>query len=530
MRPSTASDKMDRRSFVGGTMAAASLVALNAQKARADEPGGTRRPNLIYVFADQLRYFSCGFAGDELACTPNLDGFAKQGINFRQAVVATPVCSAYRASLLTGKYQTSSGMVTNEVRMSPGHECFGHVLTKAGYQTAYIGKWHLWANQLGNHDDPFNAFVPPGPYRMGFDGLWAGYNFTHTNFDAPYFEDTPQRRTFKGYGPAGQLNMALKWIREAQGRKDPFALFLSWGPPHDPWSAKNTPADCMTRFQDVKFPMRPNFSETQDPYADGWGRMDKPYLDHLQEHLRGYYAQTMSLDREMDRLLKALDELKLSEDTIVVFTSDHGEMFGSHGRRAKNVFYDEAARVPFLVRWNNHIPAGAVSDACLNSVDVMPTLLSLMNLPTPKTVEGTDLSHLALGKTGAEPEAAYLQATAPTANFQDGHEWRAMRDRQYTYAIYRRDRRELLFDHQADPFQRKDLSGDAAHAAKLKHYREKLKAWMKEQNDTFENASWYRDHWTKDRNCINTAKGISQDLEQLQAIIRKHFPDRAANP
>jgi arylsulfatase A-like enzyme len=255
--------------------------------------------------------------------------------------------------------------------------------------------------------------------------------------------------------------------------------------------------------------------------------MDKPYLDHLQEHLRGYYAQTMSLDREMERLLKALDELQLAEDTIVVFTSDHGEMFGSHGRRAKNVFYEEAVRVPFLVRWNKHIPAGTVSDACLNSVDVMPTLLSLMGLPTPGTAEGMDLSHLALGKPGAEPDAAYMQCLAPTANFDDGHEWRALRDRQYTYAIYRRDGSELLFDHQADPFQQKNLASQSAHAAKMKHYREKLRAWMKQQNDTFEAASWYRDHWTKDRNCINTAKGVTHDLDQLQAIIRKFFPTRA---
>jgi len=482
------------------------------------------RPNLIYVFADQLRYCACGFAGDERARTPNIDRLASQGANFRQAVVATPVCAAYRASLLTGKYQSSSGIVTNEVRMSPEHECFGHVLTRAGYETAYIGKWHLWANQLGHHEETINGFVPPGPYRLGFDGFWAGYNFTHTNFGTPFFEDTPERRIYEGYGPTAQTDQALQWIRETHGKKAPFALFLSWGPPHDPWSTGNTLADCMEPFRDTTFPMRPNYSEKQDPYADAWGQMSGPYLARMQENLRGYYAQTMSLDRELARLLKMLDELQLADETIVVFTSDHGEMFGSQGRRAKNIFYEEAARVPFLVRWSQHIPAGTVSDACLNSVDVMPTLLSLMDLPTPEAAEGMDLSHLALGKPGAGPDAAYMQSLAPTADFTDGHEWRALRDRQYTYAIYRRDGRELLYDHQADPFQQSDLSGNAAHAATLKHYRGKLKAWMSEQNDTFEAASWYRDHWTKDRNSIDSAKGVTQDLDRLQAIIREHFP------
>jgi arylsulfatase A-like enzyme len=280
----------------------------------------------------------------------------------------------------------------------------------------------------------------------------------------------------------------------------------------------------MDAFRDTLFPKRPNFCEQQDPYADDWGRMGASYISNLQRNLRGYYAQTMSLDREMARLLQTLDELQLTEDTIVVFTSDHGEMFGSQGRRAKNIFYEEAARVPFVARWNKHIPAGTVSDACLNSVDVMPTLLALMELPTPKTAEGMDLSHLALGRPGPEPDAAYMQSLAPTANFADGHEWRALRDRQYTYAIYRRDGRELLFDHQADPFQQKDLSTDAAHAATLAHYREKLNAWMKERNDTFESASWYRDHWTKDRNCVNSATGVTQDLVRLREIIREHFP------
>ena len=173
---------MNRRKFVAGLGAAVGAAGVSASGLEA--PAATmaqppRRPNLVYVFADQLRYQSCGYAGDEYARTPNMDRLAAEGCNLHQAVSSTPVCAPYRASLMTGKYQSSTGMVINEIRLSPEHECFGHVLTKGGYNTGYIGKWHMWANQLGHHELVKNGFTPPGAYRLGFDGYWAAYNFNH---------------------------------------------------------------------------------------------------------------------------------------------------------------------------------------------------------------------------------------------------------------------------------------------------------------------------------------------------------------
>ena len=127
-------------------------------------------PNLVYILADQLRYASCGYAGDPRARTPHVDALARAGVQFCNAISGHPVCAPYRASLFTGKYSSSTGMVINEIRLSPNHRCLGHVLTEGGYDTAYIGKWHLWANELGHHDETRNAFIPPGPHRLGFDG------------------------------------------------------------------------------------------------------------------------------------------------------------------------------------------------------------------------------------------------------------------------------------------------------------------------------------------------------------------------
>ena len=146
---------MNRRDFLVGAAATASSVTLGASALGQSTQG--KRPNLVYVFADPL------------ARTPHMDKLAAEGANYRQAISSTPVCAPYRASLMTGKYQSSTGMVINELRMSPEHECLGHVLTKGGYQTAYIGKWHLWAAQQGHHDLIKNGFTPPGPYRLGFD-------------------------------------------------------------------------------------------------------------------------------------------------------------------------------------------------------------------------------------------------------------------------------------------------------------------------------------------------------------------------
>lgn len=522
-------DAISRRRFLEKSAVSAAAVAVGSTGRAADDEANSKRPNLVYVFADQLRYLSCGYAGDKRARTPNIDRLAAGGVDFRNCVSMTPVCAAYRASLMTGKYTTSTGMVINELRLSPEHECFGHVLTRAGYETGYIGKWHLWANQLGNHDDDRNGFIPPGPYRLGFDGYWAAYNFHHRYFDAFYYRDEPKKIRYsrpgveRPYEPDAQTDMAIDFIGRAAKGSRPFSLFLSYGTPHDPWGWNNVPRRFADVFRGVRFPKAPNFSSVQDPYADGWGTMGKAYLENLEQHQQGYYAMAANLDWNIGRLMAALGKAGQLENTIVVFTSDHGEMFGAHGRRAKNIFYEEAARVPFLIGWPARIAAGDVSDACLNTPDIMPTVLGLMGLPVPKAVEGMDLSHCALRRQGPEPETALMQNTGACAAWQDGYEWRALRDKRFTYAVYRRDGAELLLDNLNDPYQKQNLLGDPKQADRLHDFRRMLKRRMEELGDGFEKCTWYRERWTKDRNILRGAKGGRHDLDALAATLRKHF-------
>ena len=155
-----------------------------------------KKPNLIYVFADQLRYFSMGYAGDENAVTPNLDAFCAESTDLCQTVSGHPVCAPYRASLLTGKYTTSTGMVINEIRINPSdHHTLAQVLDENGYETAYIGKWHMYAAELGNHYDPKNSYIPKGPDRLGFNDFFAAYNFRHEYEvgTAYYHLDSPEK-------------------------------------------------------------------------------------------------------------------------------------------------------------------------------------------------------------------------------------------------------------------------------------------------------------------------------------------------
>jgi len=474
------------------------------QSALPEGRSQSTKPNLIFVLADQLRYQSCGYAGDKNARTPRLDALAKEGISFRNAVSGHPVCAAYRASLFTGKYTTSTGMVINELRMNTNHQFFAQVLTRQGYDTAYIGKWHLWANELGNHFDPKNSFTPPGPYRFGFDGFWAAYNFHHDYFQGYYHTDSPKKIPAEGYEPDVQTDLAIGQIKRLSHAGKPFALFLAIGTPHDPWHSNNVPAKYYAMFADEgsepRFKLPPNYKPENDPYSDTWGRFRGPVeRQSIPKWMRTYYAMTANLDWNLGRLLEAVDEAGIRDNTIVVFTSDHGEMMGAQGRRAKNIFYEEAVRVPFLVRWPGRVPAGRASDACLNTPDIMPTLLGMAGLPIPAKVEGTDLSACALGKPGPEPEAAFMQNTGACASWEDGYEWRALRSKQYTYAIYRKDKKELLFDHVKDPFQLHDLAGNPDQADTMNRFRALLQTRMKGLDDTFEASTWYRDHWVKDR-------------------------------
>ncbi len=467
-----------------------------------------KKPNLIYMFADQLRLCSMGYYGDKKAITPNIDALSHDSCNLTNAVSGHPVCAPYRASLFTGKYTTSTGMVINEIRLNPNHRSFADVLDDEGYNTAYIGKWHMYANQLGHHADPKNSYIPEGRDRLGFNGLFAAYNFHHENYgETSYYHlNSPEKIHYDGFEPDCQTDMAIEEMKRLAGEDKPFALFLSIGIPHDPWDEWNCDPKAYKMFENTEFTLPENYLPDNDPYADDWAKLSPEDRKNLPYWMKGYYSMAEKADEEVGRMLAAIKEAGLEDDTIFVFTSDHGELFGAHGRRAKNIFYEEAVRVPFLVRYPGKLQNGE-RDVCMNTVDIMPTLLSMMGMKDdiPEEVEGRDLSEAVYGREGADkPYGALMMGTGATAAWEDGHEWRAYRTDRYTYALYLRDGAELLFDNVEDPLQMHDLSLDPAYFEKKVELRNEMYAEMNRIGDRFHTSTYYRDNWTKDRIILKT--------------------------
>lgn len=454
-----------------------------------------RAPNLIYVFADQLRHDVFGFRGDTKAITPNFDALAAEATSFTNAVCVSPVCAASRASLFTGKYTTSTGMVINQCCLNPNHRAIAYVLHDAGYRMAYLGKWHLL--------DGSTRQIPAGPARLGFQhaDIFRGYSFNHRNYHGFYWENDadgiPRRHDIDRYQTFAWTDMAIDFVQSSANQDGPFALFLSYSPPHDDWSQENVPPEYYAKFRDTAFPNPPNFRRVPDPYSDRLNTQEfwDVAMPQMEEWRRCYYAMVNLLDDELARLTKALRETGIEDDTIFVYSSDHGEMLGSQGRIQKTTFYEEAARVPFMVRCPGRIPAGEECYACINTPDIAPTLLGLLTLPIPEEMEGMDLSAKALGEPGPEPDFALLQGTGHTYMWTDGAEWRAVRNKRYTYARYLKDGSELLFDNQTDPYQLQNLAGDAGSQSTIEELRDAMAAKMLGIGDEFRPCTWYRDHW-----------------------------------
>lgn len=464
------------------------------------------KTNLIYIFADQLRYQSLGYAGDQNAVTPSIDALCRESVDLCQAVSGHPVCAPYRASLLTGKYTTSTGMVINEIRMNPNHKTFAHVLNENGYETAYIGKWHMYAAELGNHYDPKNSFIPVGPDRLGFNDYFNSYNFHHEYYgEAAYYHlDTPEKHFCSKYEPEEQTDIAIEQLKRLSQKEKPFALFLSLGTPHDPWIPENVPVEYLEKLKDKEFKLSPNYLPENDPHADNWARLSEEERSELTEWMRVYYGMTTNLDDNIGRLLKEIKALGLNKNSIIVFTSDHGELFGAHGRRAKNIFYEEAVRVPFLIKWENQLNSNTKRDFVFNTVDIMPTLLSMMKLPIPAEVEGSDYSGCIAGKEDCS-QGALMMCTGPTAVFGDGNEWRAYRTKEFTYAVYKSDGQELLFNNVKDPYQMNNLAMEPEYAEKKEELKKLMWEKMNEIGDRFEHNSFYEKNWIEDRIICRTA-------------------------
>ncbi|MEX2565707.1 MAG: sulfatase [Cyclobacteriaceae bacterium] len=433
-----------------------------------------KKPNIIYILADQLRASALGYAGDPNANTPNLDKLAQESFNFINAVSVMPVCTPYRAALMTGKYPTTTGMFLNDLHLPLSEYGLGDVLADRGYTTAYIGKWHLDGH--GRH-----AFIPPNR-RRGFEYWKVGecdHNYNHSHY---YAGNSDEKLYWEGYDTYAQTKDAQQYVADQVGKEKPFALFLSFGTPHFPHHTAPEELKQHYPLEDIVLPE--NVPESM--------------VAELKIEAQGYYAHCEALDISIGNLLSSLEELGISENTVVVFTSDHGEMLGAHGVRvkAKQVALAEAARVPFLLRYPDlNGKSGKTIETPITTPDIFPTLFGMLDLPIPATYEGDDLSEVFTGNTEIEDHAVLYMKLAPWGvGGSYDREYRAIKTSRYTY-VRSLDGPWLLFDDIKDPLQMNNLAEDASHKELVGKMDQQLWKLLNKFGDDFKPAQWYIDRW-----------------------------------
>jgi arylsulfatase A-like enzyme len=440
-----------------------------------------QRTNVVFVFSDQHRADATGYAGDPNVKTPVMDRLAGESINFTTAVTCAPVCSPYRGSLLTGQYPLTHGVFLNDVCLGHASPSLADAFRQAGYQTTYIGKWHLDGHGR-------SSYIPP-ERRQGFQ-TWQVLECTHDyNRSYYYHGDDPTPRLWEGYDAEAQTRSAQELIRRRDQNK-PFLLVLSWGPPHNPYET------APQRFKDLYDPetlvLRPNVQ---------LDRSMKPFRQHTLDprlEIAGYYAHISALDACLGCLLETLEEEKLAEDTIFVYTSDHGDMLWSHGEWRKQWPMDESIRVPFLLRCPSIFGReGRQVDLPINTPDIMPTLLGLCNISIPGTVEGMNYAPYLRGEEAFDAEAALIEIIHPFSEYQKawgGREYRGLRTRRYTYV---RDLHGpwLLFDNQEDPYQLYNRCSHEGYGKIQQHLDELLSKMLQERGDQFLPGEEYVRRW-----------------------------------
>ncbi len=460
--------------------------------------------NLIFIFADQWRRSSVGFQGEPIH-TPNFDQFAKENIYCTNAVSSCPLCSPYRASLITGKYPRNTGVVSNckpsvPMRLQDDEISIANVLKEQGYATAYIGKWHMDTPEERTHAFPtcgavrWDAYTPPGKGRQGFD-FWHSYGAADKhNSGQHYWEDTPEKIITDKWSPEHETDVALDFL--GRNQEKPFALFMSWNPPHPPYD--EVPQKYLDLYpEDV--PMKENVDTThilneRSPVTGKPLSEEEIKLRHRQ-----YYAAISGLDVEFGRILSYLKENNLMDNTYVAVSADHGDMMGSHGYAGKHIWYEEALGIPFMIGGPD-LPSHCC-ETVLATEDVMPTLLELLNIPCPDTVDGTSCATDFTTTKSQQEKVAFIgcypgatetyEENGRTINPQD-FGWRGIRSKQHTFAAFmdydcnfEKVVDYYFYDLHADPLQihpqRDDFEQNPIAFAMLMQ----LKEILNEQKDGF---------------------------------------------
>lgn len=432
------------------------------------------RPNVIFVFADQLRSQALGYAGDTNVKTPNIDKLASESLNFRYAFSGMPVSTPYRGIMLTGQYPLTNGMFMNDIQLNPESESFGKIYKKAGYETGYIGKWHVNGNGRSNYIEK--------EHRQGFD-YFKVLECTHSYLKSAYYDnDNREKKFWKGYDAIAQTDDAIEYIKNMSKGEKPFILFLSWGSPHNPYN--QVPNKYLKLYEDKDIKLRDN--------------VPAKFAEAAKKDLRGYYAHITALDECIGKLQEAIKDCDIDDNTIFVFTSDHGDMHYSQGVLRKQKPYDESIGVPFLLKYPKLFgDKGKDVDVMIDAPDILPTLLGLSDISIPDCIDGQDLAPILTGKKSDDTEAVLISCITPFGEYSrvnGGKEYRGIRTREYTY-VKDLNGPWLLFDNVKDKYQMNNLINNKKYKKVQEKLDRQLTKMLKERNDEFLPGEHYIKKW-----------------------------------
>lgn len=432
-----------------------------------------KAPNLLFVFSDQHTFDMLNCYGNEQIISPNIDKLAEEGLLFNHCISNSPTCTPYRGMLMSGKYALNNGCFTNDRPLIPGHgKKFAEVLRDAGYSTAYVGKWHLLG---GDRNRP----IPEGPLRYGFDELFYTNN-CHVDFrpgNCFYWNEEGEKSYFDEWEVYGQTQQALEYLDGRKGLEDPFALFISWHPPHD-WG----------KFEGEDGKMHYRY-ETLDELMELYERDDiqvRPGMESTPDLRRMYHGQmamVTGVDIAFGQLMDKLKEMGADENTLVVFTSDHGDMleFANAGV-PKQYPHDYSLRVPYIMRWPGKIAKNKDTDLLFGALDIMPTVLGLMDLEVPAECQGKDLSEPILN--GDEDAVDFV----PIWSYYN-NSYKGVITKEWTYTVTKPEQisplHSVLFDRKNDPYQLENLNDSEAHQPVRDSLWKITSGWMERFEDEF---------------------------------------------
>ena len=435
--------------------------------------------NIIFYFTDQQRWDTCGCFGQPLNITPNLDQLAREGVKFDNAFSPQPVCGPCRALFQTGKWPTETGCFRNNIMLPAGVKTLGNYIEEAGYETAYIGKWHLASD--GELEKPptidHTVTAIPRELRGGYTGFWRAADvleFTSHGYDGFVFDEHDQRVDFKGYRADCINGMALEFLDGYTGEK-PFFMTISQIEPHHQNDRKHYegPEGSKERFK--------NFILPEDLKALG-GNAAEEYPDYL--------GQCASLDENLGRLVAKLKEKGLYENTVILFASDHGSHFLTRNRDDHLNGYDDYKRschdaclhVPLVIAGGPYRGGRAVEEL-VSTASLPKTILALAGVDVGDAMIGENLLDVVEKKADNRPNEIFAQISESRVG-------RCIRTARYTYSVYApgvnggaaaasgRYADDFLYDMEHDPHQLNNVVADPAYAQVKAELRKRLLDWI----------------------------------------------------